>query len=139
MHFKSQKSNFLNSRYVVSPNARKWGFWFRSNSEWPQTWDSITKGLYWFTRLISILNSWFHYSHPSIFSIYVNSTTFSFSIGIIPKFILRYLFPKYGSLQNKNSKITPWDCIFNTGVFLSFFSISGVFLQISLSYLIFVF
>ena len=74
-----------------------------------------------------------------ISSVYVNSVTFPYSVGMTQNFILRLLMPKYGGWQSRNFKIPLRYCISKAGVFSSFFTFSGAFSQIGLTCLIFAF
>ena len=72
-------------------------------------------------------------------SVYVNSATFLSNDGMAPNFILRLLMPNYRGWKNQIFKIPLRDCIFKTGVFLSFLKIFREFSQIGFTYLFFAF
>ena len=68
-------------------------------------------------------------------SVYVNSATYSSSVGMVHNFILRLLMPYYEGWQSQIFKIPFQDCVFKAGVFSSFFKVFGHFQkQVSLTY-----
>ena len=70
--------------------------------------------------------------HVPPFLIYVNSATFLFSVGMALKFTFRLLIPKYGGRENWIFKIPCREFIFKPGVFSSFFTFLGRFVNRSL-------
>ena len=64
-------------------------------------------------------------------SIYLNCSTFPFIVRMTPKFTFRFLIPKYRIWRKRIFKTLLQDFIFKIGVFLSFFTFLGVFVNMS--------